>query len=85
MVTKEVVIKWLEQNKYQKSSESVWQNETTRYEVNEDHFRKLQRDKQKQWFLLEVTSFVDLFEQKNGDIKDKWHHVIGKNLSTYFQ
>ncbi len=87
MVTKEQLEHWLTQQNYSKHTVGVFENSKSgmKYEIFDDHYRKFQHDKSGHWLLMEVTTYVDLFIEKDGEITNKWHHVVGKNLSPYFK
>ncbi len=82
MITQTQLEQWLVANKLMNSGDGVFTDLHTKYELFADHYRKYLADKSGQWHLLEVTTYVDLFRESDGSILDKWHHVIGKSLST---
>jgi hypothetical protein len=85
MVSSEQVAKWLLQNGYKEGTDNVFLHEKSKFELFSDHLRKYHADKSGSWVLLDVSTYVDLFLEENGEIMNKWHHIVGKNLSTYFQ
>jgi len=81
LITKAILRNHLEQNGYTRAVDGAYSNGTFRYEVSDDHYRLFRRDASKRWYLVEVTTFVDLFLDESYILKDKWHFILGKQLS----
>lgn len=84
MVTLEQMRNWLLKKGFREESENVFCSTSECYHLYSDHYRFFRRDAKGRLFLINTVSYVDVFEDKNGEIKDKWHYVLGKNMAPQY-
>ncbi|MCX7834665.1 MAG: hypothetical protein N2450_01185 [bacterium] len=85
MVTQRQMKNWLSKKGFVEEKENFYCSNSECYELQPDFYRFYRRDAMKRYFLIKIVSYVDLFEDQDGEIKDKWHFVLGKNMApTYF-
>lgn len=84
MVTFEQMKKWLTKKGFQSESDHLFSQDNIYYELHSDYFRLLRKDAKKQLRVIEITSFVDMFLDEDGEIKIKWQFVLHKNMAPQY-
>ncbi|MDK9698556.1 MAG: hypothetical protein OEM52_00200 [bacterium] len=81
MITQSQMEAWLIKNGFQQNDKGDFVLKNTKYRLFSDRYVKQQRDAAKKWYILDVTTYVDLFLEETDELHKKWHYVLGKKLS----